>query len=39
MNVGKNCWKLLWCLGLAVSFPFTAQSAGAQADFYKGKTI
>jgi hypothetical protein len=39
MNVGNHRWKILWCLGLAVSFPHTARPARAQADFYKGKTI
>jgi tripartite-type tricarboxylate transporter receptor subunit TctC len=39
MNVRNQRWKILWCLGLAVSFPCTVQTARAQADFYKGKTI
>jgi len=39
MNAGSQRWKLLGCLGLALAFSFMSQTARAQADFYKGKTI
>lgn len=39
MNLRNHRWKSVWCLGLALSFGFTAQTVRAQADFYKDKTI